>query len=45
MAAGPVFMRGKGCHVDIQAAHAAIWLRFTVGGESCDRLRCRTTFP
>ena len=32
MAAGPVFMRGKGCRVDIQAAHAAIWLRFTVGG-------------
>ena len=31
MAAGPVFMRGKGRHVDIQAAHAAIWLRFTVG--------------
>lgn len=33
MAAGPVFMRGKGRHLDIQAAHAAIRLRFAVGRE------------
>lgn len=33
MAAGPVFMRGKGRHLDIRAAHAAIRLRFAVGRE------------